>query len=178
MLKSLLLVGALAFAMAAEAHSMVPTARGGQPAERVVILPGQGGIRTYKAVPEKKGPNPIVLPESSGTLMGPAAVVEEDYPDEGKMDGPEGRTKAAQLGEEGDGAGFELDVPIGERGKMLTTDVQGKETEAKEEEDVGAGFRPTSTSGPGEDKMMTDSDQKIPLRSTAFCLVSENMLLR
>ena len=88
MLKSLILVGALAFAMAAEAHSVVPTARGGQPAERVVILPGQGGIRTFKAVPEKKGPNPIVLPESSGTIMGPVAMVEEDYPDEGGMTEP------------------------------------------------------------------------------------------
>ena len=69
-------------------------------------------------------------------------------------------------------------MSIGERGKKLTTDVQGKETEAKEEEDVGAEFRPTSSSGPGENETMTDSDQKIPLRSTAFCLVSENMLLR
>ena len=162
MLKLLLLLGALALAVVAKAHSVVPTARGGVPSERAVILPGKGGIKTYKAVPGSGQLDSGDVPDPVGVTIRPMTTEEEEYPvDEGGSGGYEDRGGGAQLGEEDGADDDELPASVKQDGESDVT-VSEAEIPMSDQEDA---------------KMTTEPTKKDPSSSTAHCLVSNNTVL-
>ena len=162
MLRLLLLLGALAFTVAAKAHSVVPTARGGVPNERVVILPGKGEIKSYKAVPEDDQLDSEDVPGPLEVTIGPVATVEEEeYPDdEGGSGGYGDREREAQVGEEDSAGDNKLPVVNEQDGESDATTL-GPEI---------------SVSGQ-EDAEMTTKPKRDSLSSPTYCLVSNSTVL-
>ena len=163
MLKLLLLQGAVALVVGAKAHSVVPTARGGVPSERAVILPGKGGIKTYKAVPGSGQLDSGNVPDPVGVTIRPMTTEEEEYPvDEGGSGGYEDHGGRAQLEEEG--ASADDDEP------PASVKQDG-------ENDVTVSEAGITMSDQEDAQMTTESTKKDPSGSTAHCLVSNNTVL-
>ena len=157
MLRLLLSLGTLALAVAVGAHSVVPTARGVVPTERVAILPGKGGIKSYKAVPEGGQPESDDVPGLSRVTIRPVAVTEEEYPeDEDGTISFEVLGGEVQSGEEGSGNDDKIPA-VNEQDEKDDTKTQEPEVSMSAQEDT---------------KMGTKQRQKDSPRSDAFCLVS------
>ena len=158
MLKLLLLLGALALAVAAKAHSVVPTARGGVPKERVVILPGKGEIKTYKAVPGKGQLGSEDVPGPSEVTIRPTIAAEEDYEvDEGGSGGYENRGGRANPEDEYSADDDELPMSVKQDGRSGVSAAEAGIL-VSDQEDVGV------TTGPAREESLI---------STTKCLVSK-----
>ena len=156
------MLGALALTVAAKAHSVVPTARGGVPNERVVILPGKGEIKSYKAVPEDDQLDSEDVPGPSEVTIGPVATVEEEYSDdEGGSGGYGDRGEGAQFGKEDNAEDSKLPVVSEQDG----------------ESDVTTSGPEVSMSGQEDTEMTTKPNKKDSPSSTAYCLVSNKTVL-
>ena len=164
MLKLLLLLGAVALVVVAKAHSVVPTARGGVPSERAVILPGKGGIKTYKAVPGSGQLDSGNIPDPVGVTIRPMSTEEEEYPvDEDGSGGYEDHGGGAQLGEE--------------EGASTDDDELPASFKQDGENDVTVSKAGIPMSDQEDAQMTTKSTKKDPSSSTAHCLVSNNTVL-